>query len=561
MGHVAPIGSDIANILFETCTDALETGILVFSKDDRILSASRNVTTFFPVSEEFLKRGTSLRAFLIALFEVGGLPKSSSSFINPLSSRDQWVSERIAAMWHERGEHEMRLGRDRVLELTTRRLANGAGILMVRDLSARRKMEDRWRADLERVAMTEEILDNLPSMLFVVDRNLTYVAANKAYGRFFGVSPENLLERRLIDVVDPERVERHEAEIRGVLATGKPSVTREYAERHGEEVLLLTHRFRLGNPGNYFVVSLKQPVSETDGAELDLQDALKPEALATDLHPLCDELEESRMPEPAQTGASTVILLSSDNRFGSALNEALHAFRFDACHAASLEELRDIAAAAREEGLVIDLIMADDADVDAAALAALGITVLPISRMRPVHFAVAEAAAAVAHRSRSVSIEIDTDYLPEFPEPDHVPETVGFDVDLLVVEDNPVNQEVYAQILGGLGVSYELARDGAEAIRLWDVLRPSLMLIDLGLPDMDGSEVAQRIRSLETDRVPCTSIVGVMPKLSQERHETCLAAGMDETIVKPLSVEAIEMLYKRHILSQLDRHQEMVAGG
>ncbi|MCD2172887.1 response regulator [Rhizobium sp. C4] len=557
MGHVAPIGSDIANIMFETCTDALDTGIVVFSKSDHILAASRNAGNFFPVSDEFLKQGTSLRAFLIALFEVGAARSSSSSFSRPDLSRDKWVSERIAAMWHERGEHETRVGRDRVLSLTTRRLASGLGILMARDVSAHRKMEDRWRGDLERVAMTEEILDNLPSMLFVLDRNLNYVAVNKAYSRFHGVPPEGLLDRRLVDVVDPDQAKRHEAELRDVLTTGKAFSGREYADHDGEQVLLLSQSFRLGNPGNYFVVTLKQQISDVGEGSHHAQDTVAHHPDPREADRLFDEVETT--PEPASTGASAVILLSSDQRFGAALNEALHAFRFDACHASSLEETRDIVQAAHEAGLAVDLIMVDEADAELSALAPLGIRLLPLSRTRPVHFAVAEAAAAATHRLRSVSVEIDPDYLPEFPEPGRIPEPSGYDVDLLVVEDNPVNQEVYAQILGNLGISYELARDGAEALRLWDILRPSLILMDLELPDMSGVDVALRIRDAESGDAARATIVGVMPKASQEKHDRCLASGMDETILKPLSVETLEALYKRHMLVLLDRHEEMVA--
>ncbi|HWU60805.1 MAG TPA: response regulator [Ensifer sp.] len=557
MGHVAPIGSDIANIMFETCTDALDTGIIVFSKGDHILAASRNAGNFFPVSDEFLKPGTSLRAFLIAVFEVGSARPSASPLSKLDLPRDQWVSERIAAMWHERGEHEMRVGRDRFLALTTRRLASGLGILMARDVSAHRKMEDRWRSDLERVAMTEEILDNLPSMLFVLDRNLNYAAVNKAYSRFHGIPAEGLLDRRLLNVADPEQAARHEAEVREVLATGKAFSGKDYAVRDGERVLFLTQRFRLGNPGNYFVVTLQQQIPETGSALDPAHVGIGAQPAERQAERLFDEVEAH--PEPVTGGASTVIVFSSDQGFGTAMNEALRAFRFDSCHATGLNETVEIVLAAHEAGLQIDVIMVDDADAELSALSHLGVKLLPLSRSRPVHFAVAEAAAAVTHRSRAVSIEIDSDYLPEFPEPGRVPEPLGFDVDLLVVEDNPVNQEVYAQILGSLGISYELARDGGEALRLWDMLRPSLVLMDLELPDMNGCEVAQRIREAEVAGPARGTIIGVMPRMSQEKHDRCLACGMDDTIVKPLSVETLEALYKRHMLVLLDRHGEAVA--
>jgi CheY-like chemotaxis protein/PAS domain-containing protein len=550
MGHVAPIGSDIASLIFETCTDALETGILVFSKGDHILAASRNAATFFPVSDEFLKPGTSLRAFLIALYEVTLSGIQAGAYAKAVASRDEWVSERIATMWHERWEGEERIGRERQLGLTTRRLASGLGLLMVRDVSARRKVEERWKSDLERVAMTEDVLDNLPSMLFVLDRNLNYVAVNKAYSRFYGAPADSILSRRMGDVVDPANAERYEAEARDVLTTGKSVAVHEYVITGGERVCFLKQRFRLGKPGNHFVVTLLQQVA-------DVVDAIPAAPTSVDLRP--SSLEDDVPFQGHSAGGTermptcTVLLLSSDEGFGEALNEALRAFRFDACHATSADEACAIIAAAREAGVVIDLLMIDDADMDTSMIAPLGIQTLPISRMRPVHFAVAEAAAALTLNTRSAAIEIDTDYLPEFPEPNRVPDPSGFGVEMLVVEDNAVNQEVYAQILTSLGISYELATDGNEALRLWNLLRPPLVFMDLGLPDISGFEVAERIRAAEHGATERTHIVGVMPRLSQENHDKCLTAGMDETIVKPLAVETIDAVCKRHVISMLER--------
>jgi PAS domain S-box-containing protein len=549
MGHVAPIGSDIASLIFETCTDALETGILVFSKSDHILAASRNASAFFPVSDEFLKPGTTLRAFLIALYEVALATYTSGSHIKPVTSRDEWVSERIASMWHERGEGEERFGRDRHLSFTTRRLASGLGILMVRDVSARRKVEERWKSDLERVAMTEDVLDNLPSMLFVLDRNLNYVAVNKAYSRFYGTPAETMLARRMTDIVDPASADRYEAEAREVLVSGKSVTSHEYVITGGERVCFLKQRFRLGKPGNHFVVTLLQQVA-------DVVDAIPAISASIDFRQATLEEDDLSRGQPVagteRMPACTVLVLSSDERFGQALDEALRAFRFDSCHATTADEAGAIIAAAREAGVVIDLLMIDDADQDTSTIASLGIQTLPISRMRPVHFAVAEAAAALTLSTRSAAIEIDTDYLPEFPEPNRVPDPSGSGVELLVVEDNPVNQEVYAQILTSLGISYELATDGNEALRLWNLLRPPLVFLDLGLPDISGFEVAERIRAAEHGAPDRTHILGVMPRVSQENHDKCLAAGMDETIVKPLAIETVDAVCKRHMISMLE---------
>lgn len=547
MGDVAPFGSDMASLLFETCTDALGTGILVFSKSDHLVAVSRNIGNFYPVSSEFLQRGVSLRSFLGALFEVA-FGSGDAGTTRSGTSREEWISNRIAAMWHERGETIEKTGRERWLSVTTRRLANGIGVLMVQDVSAHRKMEDRWRADLERVAMTEEILDNLPPMLFILDRNLNHVAVNKAYSRFRGLPPESLLDRGLAEVLEPDLALRCEAEGREVLATGKAISSYQEIERGGRPMRLLLQRFRLGTPGHYFVANLCQEISMEPPAMATVSGASERAMEAVPLLESAIEVVRERF-DPAPPDASAVIVLSSNEAFGRALDNAMRGFRFDSCHANDLDEVRAILAAAGEAGLTVDLILADDSDADASMVRMLGPKVLPVSRARPVHFAVAEAAAAVTIGTVSHAWEQDSDYLPDFPMPDRVPDPSGLGVELIVVEDNLINQEVYAQILGGLGISYELARDGEEAVRLWELLRPPLILMDLDLPGMSGLEATMRIRAAERDPSHRTTIIGVMPRPSQERHDKSIAAGMDETIIKPLAVEVIDGVCKRYTFS------------
>lgn len=548
MDQLAPVSSDIAKLLLETCCDALETGILVVSRSDNVILASRNLGSFYPVADQFLQPGTSLRSLLIALFDAGFAADLSGPLSRPGLSREEWVSQRIACLWHERDEFVERLGRERWLSVTTRRLASGFGIMLLRDVSAARKMEERWRTDLERVSMTEDILDNLPAMVCVLDRNLSYVAVNKAYSRFFGIAAENLLGRRLGEMGDPAAAERLEREIDDVLATG--GLTAEYEIMAGRDgpMRVLKQCFRLGRPGHHVVVLLLQPFDE----HVDLPERLPSAAIATALSP------EAQVPhfapprlEAMPSGSPAVLLVSSEPHFGDALNDALRAFRFDSCRAGSFLEAQSILTAAQAAGVHVDLVMADDTDVQVEALAHFHGQVMPVSRHRPIHFAVAEAAALLARHPGSAQVESDVDYMPDFPEPSSIADPATFGVGLLVAEDNPINQEAYSQILGSLGISYELARDGAEAVRLWDLLRPPLVLMDLDMPVMSGIEATRRIRQMEGDEGRSTMIVGVLPKPSQERHAMSLAAGMDETIIKPLNVETLETLYRHHVLSDL----------
>jgi CheY-like chemotaxis protein len=79
--------------------------------------------------------------------------------------------------------------------------------------------------------------------------------------------------------------------------------------------------------------------------------------------------------------------------------------------------------------------------------------------------------------------------------------------DVLIVDDDPRFREVGARQprAGGLGVAGE-ASDGAQALRAAKSLRPAAALVDIGLPDMDGFEVARRLTaSVDVPRVLLTS--------------------------------------------------------
>jgi PAS domain S-box-containing protein len=104
---------------------------------------------------------------------------------------------------------------------------------------------------------------------------------------------------------------------------------------------------------------------------------------------------------------------------------------------------------------------------------------------------------------------------------------------VLVVEDDAVNLEVATTILGRVGYELIAARDGEEAIRA--ALGPvDLVLLDCRLPDLDGYEVARRIRAQEiADGRPRVPIVALTANAYEESRERCLAAGMDDFIAKP----------------------------
>jgi CheY-like chemotaxis protein/two-component sensor histidine kinase len=118
------------------------------------------------------------------------------------------------------------------------------------------------------------------------------------------------------------------------------------------------------------------------------------------------------------------------------------------------------------------------------------------------------------------------------------------DLCLLVAEDNPVNQMVIKKMLARLDIQPLLAKDGVEALALWqqNTDRLDVVLMDCEMPNMDGYECTRRIRHEErTAGVgrPVT-IIGLSGHALTQHVNMALAAGMDEYLTKPVEREKLK---------------------
>ena len=116
----------------------------------------------------------------------------------------------------------------------------------------------------------------------------------------------------------------------------------------------------------------------------------------------------------------------------------------------------------------------------------------------------------------------------------------------LVAEDNDINALVAQKALRRLGFEVVRALDGEEALRLASPLaslgsRPfDLILMDLKMPGLDGYEATRRLRRLEAaaGRTP-TPIVALSANALDESRRSCMAAGFDAFLVKPVEFRAL----------------------
>ncbi len=107
------------------------------------------------------------------------------------------------------------------------------------------------------------------------------------------------------------------------------------------------------------------------------------------------------------------------------------------------------------------------------------------------------------------------------------------DLHVLLVEDHPVNQIVATAFLKRHGLRYDLAENGADAVRMAEATPYDLILMDIHLPMMDGLEATRRIRASASPHPHDTRIIALTASALQEEAQACLDAGMDAFIAKP----------------------------
>ena len=105
---------------------------------------------------------------------------------------------------------------------------------------------------------------------------------------------------------------------------------------------------------------------------------------------------------------------------------------------------------------------------------------------------------------------------------------------ILLVEDDDATRNAVARNLEGHGFKVTPSGDVAEALRRWDAERPDLILLDLGLPDLDGATVVRHVRR------DATTPILILSARSDERVKVAtLEAGADDYVTKPFGMDEL----------------------
>jgi DNA-binding response OmpR family regulator len=110
---------------------------------------------------------------------------------------------------------------------------------------------------------------------------------------------------------------------------------------------------------------------------------------------------------------------------------------------------------------------------------------------------------------------------------------------VIIVEDHEESAEGLAELMAIWGYEPHVATDGERALELLEAVAPHVVISDIGLPGMDGHELASRIRSLSGGAdILLVALTGASDR------KTLADSNFDHTLVKPVELDVLERLLK-----------------
>jgi two-component system cell cycle response regulator DivK len=106
-------------------------------------------------------------------------------------------------------------------------------------------------------------------------------------------------------------------------------------------------------------------------------------------------------------------------------------------------------------------------------------------------------------------------------------------IKVLIAEDNAINRELLRELLEARGYAVDEACDGQAALQMMEQTRPDILLLDIGMPVLDGYAVVRKIR--ENPRLAALPVLAVTAYAMQGDREKILNSGFDGYLSKPVN--------------------------
>jgi CheY-like chemotaxis protein len=119
---------------------------------------------------------------------------------------------------------------------------------------------------------------------------------------------------------------------------------------------------------------------------------------------------------------------------------------------------------------------------------------------------------------------------------------------ILIIEDNPLNLELAADLLEANGFTVHSAQTAEEGLRMARELLPDLVLMDFSLPDMDGLSAAKKLKADPVTRH--LTVVGLTAHAMRGDEQIALNAGCDGYLTKPIDTRTFVATVTKFIASE-----------
>ncbi|HVI00518.1 MAG TPA: chemotaxis protein CheB [Enhygromyxa sp.] len=177
----------------------------------------------------------------------------------------------------------------------------------------------------------------------------------------------------------------------------------------------------------------------------------------------------------------------------------------------------------------------------------LGVGLTLVRSLVEMHGGTVEARSAGLGQGSEFIVTLPLDVRANEPRPDEgqsAPKPVNYACRAMIVDDNRDAADTLAMLLEGYGAEVQVAYDGTTALALVQRWNPTLMFLDLGMPDMSGYELARTIRALPGGHG--ITLVAVTGWGHAAVGRSAAEAGFDRHVLKPASAETITKLLAEH---------------
>ena len=127
--------------------------------------------------------------------------------------------------------------------------------------------------------------------------------------------------------------------------------------------------------------------------------------------------------------------------------------------------------------------------------------------------------------------------------------------EILVVDDDPLTRKMLVRALSSVGY---VCRESENGIAAWQQLHstpPSLILLDLEMPDLDGAELVRRLRADNDAAIAQTPTIMLTGHSDEQSEVLCLEAGADDFVTKPINLTVLGARIETHLRLRLMREQ------